>query len=261
MRWSGLAWMVLCACNAAGDRAAASPRGSAPASEATRGPGVTATTAAGPIVLELFTSQGCSSCPPADDLLSEVGAAGQVADRPVVPLAFHVDYWDDLGWADPFASPRWSARQHGYARTLREARVYTPQLVVGGAAHLVGSDQRRLLAAVRAAAAPEPLRASARWTTEAVQIQVELSGSPTGELWAALWQDRLTTDVPRGENRGQRLRGDHVVRQLVAVREGTARIALEPGWRAGGPLGVVVFAQHGQGAITASAALPAPASP
>src|SRR5262245_40346442 len=85
----------------------------------------------GPVVLELFTSQGCSSCPPADALLSRFAAAGSVGERTVAPLSFHVDYWNDLGWADPYSLPAWTERQRQYARALADDRVYTPELVVG----------------------------------------------------------------------------------------------------------------------------------
>src|SRR5690606_23106952 len=90
-----------------------------------------------PAVVEPFTSQGCSSCPPADALLPRLDdAAGPLE---VVALAYHVDYWNDLGWRDPLSSPRWSERQRRYARRLPSGRVYTPQLVVAGREHVVGS--------------------------------------------------------------------------------------------------------------------------
>src|SRR5262249_40010174 len=95
----------------------------------------------GPLVLELFTSQGCSSCPPADRLLARCAKAGEHAGRALAPLSFHVDYWNDLGWADPFSLPAWTARQQAYSRALGDDRVYTPELVVGGATGLVGSQE------------------------------------------------------------------------------------------------------------------------
>jgi len=98
-----------------------------------------ATSASGPVVVELFTSQGCSSCPPADRLLSKLSRDPRLAGR-VIPLAFHVDYWDYIGWRDPFASPRWSQRQKDYARVFRSNRIYTPQLVVSGSTEGVGSQ-------------------------------------------------------------------------------------------------------------------------
>src|SRR6185295_3017498 len=91
----------------------------------------------GPLVIELFTSQGCSSCPPADRLLSELAHEGELAGRKLAPLSFHVDYWDSLGWPDPYASTTWTARQQAYAHALGD-RIYTPELVIGGAAGVVG---------------------------------------------------------------------------------------------------------------------------
>ena len=108
----------------------------------------------GPVVIELFTSQGCSSCPPADRLLSRLAEEPAYRGR-VVPLAFHVDYWDYIGWRDPFSSPRWSERQRDYGRSLGLGTVYTPQLVIDGRSECVGSqegDVRREIA--RALATP-----------------------------------------------------------------------------------------------------------
>jgi len=102
------------------------------------------------VVVELFTSQGCSSCPPADRLLSELGAESR--DR-VVPLAFHVDFWNHAGWTDPFSKREWTDRQVGYSRALGVRNVYTPQAVVDGSAELVGSDANGMRAAIAAAAA------------------------------------------------------------------------------------------------------------
>ena len=106
------------------------------------------------MVIELFTSQGCSSCPPADRLLSRLAEEPAYRGK-VVPLAFHVDYWNYIGWTDPFSSPRWSERQRDYGRSLGLGTVYTPQLVIDGRSECVGSqegDVRREIA--RALAAP-----------------------------------------------------------------------------------------------------------
>src|SRR5688572_26576905 len=91
------------------------------------------------VLVELVTSEGCSSCPPADELLNELSARDDV-----IPLAFHVDYWDHLGWPDPFASRRWTERQQAYAKAFRSRSLYTPQAVIAGRAECVGSDRRRL---------------------------------------------------------------------------------------------------------------------
>src|ERR1051325_11483071 len=105
-----------------------------------------------PVLVELFTSQGCSSCPAADRALAEI-AAQPAAQRNVIPLAFHVDYWNYIGWTDPFSSADWSARQRRYGAAFGGGRIYTPQLVVAGAADCVGTDDSRLRKLVAAAAA------------------------------------------------------------------------------------------------------------
>src|SRR6185295_6297026 len=114
-------------------------------------PAPAAGSSSAPIVVELFTSQGCSSCPPADRLLSTLRS-----DPRVVPLAFHVDYWNYIGWTDPFSSARWSQRQQAYARAFASNRIYTPQLVVNGTSECVGSNEgegRQRIAKAEAAAA------------------------------------------------------------------------------------------------------------
>src|SRR6476646_10282347 len=99
------------------------------------------------VVVELFTSQGCSSCPPADELLGRIARDPSLRGR-VIPLAFHVDYWDHLGWRDPFSSPEWSQRQLDYVRAMHLSGAYTPQAVVGGAREFVGSNESQLFSAI-----------------------------------------------------------------------------------------------------------------
>lgn len=215
--------------------------------------------ASGPLVLELFTSQGCSSCPPADRVLSGLIAAGKLGERPVLALAFHVDYWNDLGWADPFSRSEWSARQRQYAGALGEDGVYTPQLVIGGRAHVVGSDRRKLAAAAAAAPSTRTLAATATWKERAVTVRT--AERPEGaELWAVIWQDGLTTDVARGENRGEALRNDRVVRRLVKLdADGAATVPLDPTWK---NLGGAILAQRpADRAILGAGILPGPAAP
>lgn len=197
------------------------------------------------VLLELFTSQGCSSCPPADRLLAELG--GQDG---IVALSFHVDYWDDLGWKDPFSSERWTARQRRYAQVMGDGRVYTPQLVIQGREHVVGSDRRGAAAAIRRAraasariGAPVTVTATARLDGEAGRVHVAaLVRGKGGEVWAALVERRRETRVPRGENGGRELANDFVVRRLERVTGGKASLRVERGWRPG-RLAVVVFVQ------------------
>lgn len=195
-----------------------------------------------PLVIELFTSQGCSSCPPADKLLDKLARDGAAVGRPVLPLAFHVDYWDDLGWADPFALPAWTERQRDYARAIGDDRVYTPQLVVGGRTGVVGSRTARVMSAI--ADAPKQVAITAKGTWTRTTLTVTASAPADADVFVAVWQDGTRTKVPRGENAGTTLVGDRVVRRLervaVAGTAGTTTISIDPGW---GTVGAVAFAQ------------------
>jgi hypothetical protein len=178
-----------------------------------------------PIVLELFTSQGCSSCPRADQLLSRLGL-DDATRALVVPLAFHVDYWNRIGWTDPWSAPAWSQRQDAYCRALEVAAgPYTPQLVVHGQAELNGSQEQRLLAELQLARAqPAPARvelavsrADGGKPVLRVKVGAEVTratGARTLELLVAVFENGLVTAVERGENRGLSLHDDFVVRRL-----------------------------------------------
>ncbi len=162
------------------------------------------------VVVELFTSQGCSSCPPADALL------GELAQRPdIVALAFHVDYWDYIGWKDPFASPALTARQREYVRALGLRTVYTPQMVVDGRIDVVGSHRREVESAIETSAARPKL---------AVRIEDDGQGGhraviPAGDggeeatIWLAVLDSEQETRVARGENGGRTLREFNIVRE------------------------------------------------
>ena len=198
-----------------------------------------------PVLLELFTSQGCSSCPPADRLLSELAADPSLAGE-VVPIAFHVDYWNHIGWTDPFSSERWSQRQRRYAGELEEGHVYTPQLVVNGRRHLVGSRRGAVLEAVREARGQAPAArlelgvGEAAGGTLPVTVSARLvrdAGERPLTLWVALWQDGLVTPVSRGENADRVLRDDRVVRSLVRAAEVSAERGSEVTARVELPLG------------------------
>ncbi|HWO26825.1 MAG TPA: DUF1223 domain-containing protein [Kofleriaceae bacterium] len=210
--------------------------------------------AEGPLVVELFTSQGCNSCPPADRHLATMAKAGQVSGRAVVPLSFHVDYWNDLGWTDPYSQAAWTERQQTYARALGD-RVYTPELVVGGAAGMVGSHTQKIAAAIAAAPRPALLAATAAWATD--HVEVTATAPADADVLVAVWEDARTIAVPRGENAGEKLTNHRIVRRLeriaAAGQRGTKRIALDPGWKG---TGAVAFAQRADQRIIASALLP-----
>jgi hypothetical protein len=163
-------------------------------------------------VLELFTSQGCSSCPPADALL------GELAHRPdVIALAWHVDYWNSLGWRDPYATPEWTARQRAYAARLR-ADVFTPALVVDGAAMVVGSDRYAVTDALRRAQ-PLPVPVGLRRSADGVEGRV--TAAPDGATAIlVIYEAETATPVDAGENAGRRLREYRVVREMHEVEPG-----------------------------------------
>jgi hypothetical protein len=207
-----------------------------------------------PLVIELFTSQGCSSCPPAEALLNKLAAGG--AQRPLAPLAFHVDYWDDLGWPDPYASPAWSERQRQYAASLGDDSVYTPELVVAGKVGLVGSQTTRVLKAIAAAPKQQHIAAHATWSPSSVTV--EATAPADADVLVAIYQDGMRTKVARGENAGETLSSDRVVRRLERVaaagKNGSLTIALDPAWK---NVGAIAFAQRSSDrAIVGSAALP-----
>lgn len=151
-----------------------------------------------PVVVELFTSQGCSSCPPADALL------GELAERTgVVALGFHISYWDRLGWKDPLSSPAATERQKRYARRLGDGRIYTPELIVDGTDEMVGSDRGAVMAALRRASAAQP-KAAAPVTFAADRHSVMIGGGAgKGEVLLVRFVRRRTTPIGAGENDGR----------------------------------------------------------
>ena len=182
-------------------------------------------------VVELFTSEGCSSCPPAETLLNELNAASLEADGPrVIALSFHVDYWDRLGWKDPYGDRRFSLRQRGYAARLEGGQSYTPNMVVNGSVSFVGSSRRTAQEAIAAAlAAPVPVGVSAEvvsWEQDALQVAWAVEGGATlpegAQLSVALVEDGIVSDIARGENRGRMLRHDAVVRAWASVDAGAS---------------------------------------
>ena len=177
-----------------------------------------------PILLELFTSQGCSSCPPADRLLSEFGKRKKTLG--VLPLSFHVDYWNYIGWRDVFSDSDWSDRQKRYGRSFQARNIYTPQLVVQGKTDCVGSKRRCIEAAVRDARARTPragvaieevdLDKDARTLSLRISARL-LEPSRPAQLMVAVYENGLVTQVARGGNARRTLRNDHVVRRLETL--------------------------------------------
>lgn len=236
------------------------------------GAGAAAVGTGAPVVLELFTSQGCSTCPPADRLLSELGAGGAAGQ--VVPLAFHVDYWDHQGWTDPYDAPEWSKRQQAYAHALSGDRVATPQLVIDGRSECVGSRRDEVLQKIAAAraqqsaaavelAADTPTRSGSHSRLR-VKVSVRVlqqTSSRDLDLWVALTQSGLVTTVKGGENASAVLHDDYVVRRLdkaftIRGRAGEQRakeitIDLDPSWK---DLAVAAFVQDPSSLVIVGAA-------
>ena len=172
-----------------------------------------------PVVAELFTSEGCSSCPPADQLLQRIDQLQPVAGAQVLVLGEHVDYWNQLGWRDPFSSAQFTERQQRYSRTLG-AEVYTPQLVVDGREQVLGSDPTAVRDAIARAAAkpklPVHIVTAKRDNAEAL-VTVSVDAIPKGraEVWVAIADESARSTVTRGENAGHTLSHVAVVRSLT----------------------------------------------
>jgi hypothetical protein len=188
-------------------------------------------------LLELYTSEGCSSCPPADRWLNEL----KLPRDQLIPLALHVDYWDSLGWPDPFAQHAFTERQQRLSRSL-----YTPERI------LDGREFRGDLAEAAKRINLEPARAKITLTsdgsTATARLETQLQGV---RLFVAAWESGLEVDVPRGENAGKKLRHDFVVRRLVESSAKELEMALPASVH-----GVVAFAQAPDGSILQAVALP-----
>jgi hypothetical protein len=202
------------------------------------------------VLLELFTSEGCSSCPPADALLADLAA-----DPRVIPLSFHVDYWNELGWPDRFSSPENTARQRAYAASLGARGLYTPELIVGGVEGFVGSDRAQAETAM-AAALREPPTVTLALNAHAVdgnalELAYTAAGAPPGALMNVAVVDReATTQVRAGENSGRTLRHVNVVRAFASVpatSAGAVRVTLQGGKREGEDVIGFVQAARGEG--------------
>ena len=207
-----------------------------------------------PVLVELFTSEGCSSCPPADQLLRTLDARQDVSGVQIVVLSEHVDYWNHLGWRDPYSSAVWTERQEEYRSRLNQPGVYTPQAVVDGTRNVLGSDSGALRAAIAASArtGKQPLTIA-----EAVfhgdEVSATLSGGPfpRATLYAVLADERDHSEVAGGENAGHALDHVAVARTLVVIKDSHLRLATPRG--SSRHLRLIVFAQAGDGRILAAA--------
>ena len=170
-------------------------------------------------VVELFTSQGCSSCPPADKIL------GEIAGQPnVLALSLNVDYWDYLGWKDTLGSPEHSRRQREYAIRRGDGRVYTPQMVVAGKNHVVGSYKGRVASEIKSVLAkPESAFVPVSVTTKNQEVTIDIGeagaqvGAKDATIWLMLVSREVSQKIKRGENRGRKIKYHNVVRKMMPV--------------------------------------------
>ena len=200
------------------------------------------------VLVELFTSEGCSSCPPADALLKELSERQPVEDVQVVALEEHVDYWNNLGWRDPFSSSEFTDRQSGYAHAFGNDGVYTPQMIVDGKSEFVGSRSFAAREAINRAGNHAKFGitlhlANANPGEAVLQLSVEnqdgVSARGGLELWVAVTEKNLQSDVRAGENSGELLKHGPVVRSLrkekvpadVAGYQTQLRLELDPAWK------------------------------
>jgi hypothetical protein len=167
-------------------------------------------------VLELFTSEGCSSCPPAETVLKEIQQEFQ--DKPVYILAFHVDYWNHLGWKDQFSQEAFTERQRQYAYTLGSGSLYTPQLVINGSKEFVGSSKRAIVEEINAnlkSPSTAPLKLNCTLDQNKLTINYEgIAQNKQAELVLALVQKTAQSNVKAGENSGRNLSHIQIVRML-----------------------------------------------
>jgi len=211
-----------------------------------------------PVVVELYTSQGCSSCPPADALL------GELASQPgIVALSFHVDYWNYIGWHDPFSNKKFTYRQKEYAMSFRQTGVYTPQMVIQGRRGEVGSDRKTVLQAIADARKAKPGGATVQLEklggTSLKAIVSAAAEAKGADIWLALIDRRHQTKIPRGENEGKTLTNVHVVREWRKLgqyagdkAEFSITAASEKGEKRSG---AVVIVQQGKGGPILGAAI------
>jgi hypothetical protein len=208
----------------------------------------------GPSVVELYTSQGCSSCPPADRVLGELSAMPNV-----IALAFHVDYWDNIGWRDPYSIPNAVARQYRYVQTLGLSSAFTPQAVVNGRSSFIGSDKKRIMNAL-AEPAEERVPVSIEVSAGELIVGVpERQGRKNYQVFVAAYLPQASTPVGRGENTGKTLQEFNIVRQFrsIGTWNGHAAVfrASVDSFPADASRVAVLLQIDGQGPIAGSAAI------
>lgn len=206
------------------------------------------------VVVELYTSQGCSSCPPADALMETL-----VTQPGVIALALHVDYWDYIGWKDTFALARFTDRQKAYARAAGEKMIYTPQMIVGGTERIIGTEAGELAAAIsRRAALPAPVALHLTRSGDVLEIRATADKPLTRPVRVQVvrYLPQQTVEIVGGENAGQIVTYSNIVTDWQVVGEWPGTAPLEMSVAATGMDPLVVILQHeGPSDIVAAASL------
>lgn len=206
------------------------------------------------VVVELFTSQGCASCPPADEYLGMLAA-----DPRIIPLALHVDYWDYIGWKDRFAKPQFTDRQKAYARAAGSRTIYTPQMIVGGKERVEGHQPEQLAMLVQThLGAGQPVSLRLERSGDLLQIHAEADPPLTSAVRVQLvrYRPKETVDIETGENAGKTVTYRNIVTSWQIVGEWGGKAPLEMQAEAKGDEPVVVILQHeGPASILAAAVL------
>lgn len=219
------------------------------------------TTAPVPVIVELFTSEGCSSCPPLDTFLRKVDTLQPIKGVEVIGIEEHVDYWNQDGWVDPYSGLQWTARQEAYVMKFKDKSAFTPQLIVGGDKEMVGANTPTIFSAIRTAAEQENMQVSvqpgAADGNDAQQFTIHVASAasakpPKSDVWLAVTEDGLQMQVTSGENSGRTLQHASVIRSLEKIGslsdknggEFTAdpRVKFKSSWKKTN-LHVVVFVQ------------------
>ena len=229
-----------------------------------------------PVVVELFTSEGCSSCPPADEVLSKLDKSQSIQGIEVIALGEHVDYWNKLGWIDPYSSTEFSTRQSRYADAFGQESVYTPQMIVDGRDEFVGADWNKAREAItRAARLPKAkveilAPSSSNETNKDLKLSVHINDIPqfktgdTADVLLAITESNLRSEVSRGENAGRYLRHTAVVRSLSVLGnvsagqqgfEAESTASLNVGWQRDNLRAVVLMQERRTRRVLGAAAL------
>jgi hypothetical protein len=209
----------------------------------------------GPVVVELFTSQGCSSCPPADNLMQKLAKR-----EDVIALALHVDYWDYIGWKDAFADPAYTKRQKAYAYAAGKTMVYTPQMIVNGIDDVVGARSMELADLITLHKARDTgIRVDLRRRGDVVEISAEAEAVPASgplQIHLVRFTPERDINITSGENAGRHISYANVVDDWVVLADwdGQAPLQIEAEAPAGRPV-VILLQEHGPGAILAAARL------